>query len=265
MIDLGLNQYKIKEIKYEVKEGKTVIFKLNNFNLEDVEIVEKERVCCDKSCTCHTTKTVYDGNVEDKTYATDRQIIDEHIEAENKKIKSRFDALALDKSKELINKIKDVPYKVMEKVGTLYTFDDGAAQYETEEDPYIANDERERKKQKTILDAEKNEEEEVKFSLKDLDKYGPKKHLDDYEPISCLRSEKGMQEALESSRKKEWKEDVIAKPSKPTPTGNALVPIDFSVKEEQPKKPISLKERDEAGLKSIINAFKEGDKEENKE
>ena len=40
MIDLGLNQYRVKEIRYEVKEGKTVIFKLNNFNLEDVEIEE---------------------------------------------------------------------------------------------------------------------------------------------------------------------------------------------------------------------------------
>jgi hypothetical protein len=40
MIDLGLNQYKVKEIRYEVKEGKTVIFKLHNFNLEDVEIEE---------------------------------------------------------------------------------------------------------------------------------------------------------------------------------------------------------------------------------
>lgn len=42
MIDLGLNQYKVKEIKYEVKEGKFVIFKLRNFNLEDVEIVEEK-------------------------------------------------------------------------------------------------------------------------------------------------------------------------------------------------------------------------------
>ena len=42
MIDLGLNQYKITEIKYELKEGKTVIFKLRDFNLEDVEIVEEE-------------------------------------------------------------------------------------------------------------------------------------------------------------------------------------------------------------------------------
>ncbi len=158
MIDLGLNQYKIKEIKYEVKEGKTVIFKFNNFNLEDVEIIEKERVCCDKSCACHTTKTVYDGNVADKICATDKQIIDEHVETDNKKIKSRFDDLALDKSKELINKIKDVPYKVMEKVGTLYTFDDGAAQYETEEDPYVTNDERETKKQKKTLDASKKGE-----------------------------------------------------------------------------------------------------------
>ena len=42
MVDLGLNQYKIKEIKYEVKEGKTVVFKLHNFNLEDVEIINEE-------------------------------------------------------------------------------------------------------------------------------------------------------------------------------------------------------------------------------
>ena len=42
MIDLGLNQYKITEIKYELKEGKIVIFKLHNFNLEDVEIIEEE-------------------------------------------------------------------------------------------------------------------------------------------------------------------------------------------------------------------------------
>ena len=42
MIDLGLNQYKITEIKYELKKGKTVIFKLRDFNLEDVEIIEEE-------------------------------------------------------------------------------------------------------------------------------------------------------------------------------------------------------------------------------
>ena len=117
MIDLGLNQYKVKEIKYEVKEGKTVIFKLNNFNLEDVEIEEE---------------------------------------------------------------IKE------------------------------------------------EKEEEPKFSVKDLDKYGPAKHLDDYKPISCFKDDKGMQKTLESSRKKEWKEDVITKPSKPTPTGNALIKEDCS-------------------------------------
>ena len=113
MIDLGLNQYKVKEIRYEVKEGKTVIFKLNNFNLEDIEIEEEK-------------------------------------------------------------------------------------------------------------------EEEPKFSVKDLEKYGPAKHLDDYKPISCFKDDKGMQKTLESSRKKEWKEDVITKPSKPTPTGNALIKEDCS-------------------------------------
>lgn len=42
MIDLGLNQYKIEEIKYKVNEGKTVIFKLDNSNLVDVEVIEEE-------------------------------------------------------------------------------------------------------------------------------------------------------------------------------------------------------------------------------
>ena len=42
MIDLGLNQNKIKEIKYELKEGKSIIFKLNDFELEDVEIINEE-------------------------------------------------------------------------------------------------------------------------------------------------------------------------------------------------------------------------------
>lgn len=242
MIDLGLNQYKVKEIRYEVKEGKTVIFKLNNFNLEDVEIEGDKKECCNKSCTCQT-KTVYDGNVADSIRAIDRQIIDEHIEAENKKIKSRFDALALDKSKELINKTKDIPYKVMENVGTLYTFNDGEGKFETKQDPYVANDERETAKQgiinrsrgKTIEDlrqelkeAYEKERKESNFSIKDLNKFGPAKHLNDYEPISCLKEEKGMQETLESSRKKEWKEDVITKPSKPTPTGNALIKEDCS-------------------------------------
>ena len=271
MIDLSLNKYKIKEIKYEVKEGKTVIFKFRNFDIEDVdvvlddvEVVEDNNKCCNKKCNCHTTKTVYDGNAVDKIYATDKQIIDEHIEAENKKIKHRFDALALDKSRELMNKIKDVPYKVIEKVGTLYTFDDGVAKYETEEDQYITNDERETKKQKKACGVI-TEESEAKFSVKDLDKYGPAKHLDDYEPFSCLKGEKGMQEALESSRKKEWKEDVMAKPSKPTPTGNAIVPIDYSEKEENPTVPTSLKEKDEAKLKPIFDTFKDGDKEDKKE
>ena len=271
MIDLGLNKYKIKEIKYEVKEGKTVIFKFRNFNLEDVdvvlddvEIVEDEKKCCNKKCNCNTTKVVLDeaiiyptkSNVEDKVSGL--------LDTNAKKIKDKFDALALDKSRELMNKIKDVPYKVIEKVGTLYTFDDGVAKYETKEDPYVTNDERETKKQKNSCNT-KTEESEAKFSVKDLDKYGPAKHLDDYEPFSCLKGEKGMQEALESSRKKEWKEDVMTKPSSPTPTGNAIVPIDYSEKEENTTVPTSLKEKDEAKLKPIFDAFKDGDKEDKKE
>ena len=135
MIDLNLDQNKIQEIRYTLKDGKSAIFKLCDSVLEDVEIIKGEKECCNKSCTC-------------KTY-----VVDEETEKENK------------------------------------------------------------------CD---------KFSLEHLDKYGPKKHLDDYEPFSCLKSEKGMQEALDASRKKEWKEDVMTRPSKPTETGNALVPVDYT-------------------------------------
>ena len=50
MMELGLNQSKIKEIKYEVKKGKTVVFKLNDSGLEDVEIIcaEESAVKADK-------------------------------------------------------------------------------------------------------------------------------------------------------------------------------------------------------------------------
>lgn len=173
MIDLGLNQHKIKEIKYEVKEGKTVIFKFNNFNLEDVEIVEKERVRYD------TTKSICDGIIEDKKYEIAKDIVKEHQENKEK----------------------------------------------TEED--------------------KSE----KFSLECLDKYGPKKHIDDYEPISCLRSEKGMQETLESSRRKKWKEDVINNPSKGTPTGNALIKTDNN--SDAPLKPNETKKAQSATIGEI--------------
>ena len=113
MIDLGLNQYKIKEIKYEVKEGKTVVFKLNNFNLEDVT-----------------------------------------IETNDKKIEQSED----------------------------YKSDD------------------------------KKQDDE--FSLDNLDNYGPAKHLDDYKPATIFKEEKGMQETLEASRYKNWKESFKENPPK---------------------------------------------------
>ncbi len=123
MIDLGLNQYKITEIKYELKEGKTVIFKLRDFNLEDVEIVD-----------------------------------------ENKK-------------EEVDNK-------------------------------------------KNVTDEKKE------FNLNEIMQTTKPKQLHDYEPISSLKNEKGMQETLEAARHKQWKEDVRNKPSKCTPTGNTLFPTE---------------------------------------
>ena len=121
MIDLGLNQYKIKEIKYEVKEGKTVVFKLRNFNLEDIEIIENE------------------------------------------------------------------------------------------------------------INNEEGKEESKEFNLNEIMQSTKPKQLHDYEPVSCLRNENGMQETLEASRHKQWKEDIKNSPKKPSQTGNALFPNENTV------------------------------------
>jgi len=129
MIDLGLDQSKIREIKYEVEEGKIIVFKLNNSVLEDVEIIEEE--------------------IKEET---------------------------------------------------------------TQEEPVD----------------EQKEEEKKEFNLNEIMLTTKPKQLNDYEPFSCLKNEKGMQETLEASRHKQWKEDVINNPSKPTETGNALIKEDKS-------------------------------------
>ena len=159
MIDLGLNQYNVKEIRYEVKEGKTVIFKLHNFNLEDVEIIEEPKQ--EKPC-CETSVSILDSGV-----LVPKQESDE-------------------------NKVKPVGEMDVKELGK------AVIEYLKEKNP---------------------KEGEHPLSRK-------VKELHDYEPTSCLEKEKGMQETLEASRKKEWYEDVKNNPSKPTETGNALVPKD---------------------------------------
>jgi len=50
------------------------------------------------------------------------------------------------------------------------------------------------------------------FCLNDvevIDKLQKPKELHEYEPTSCLRTEEGMQETLNASRKKEWKEGFL--------------------------------------------------------
>lgn len=167
MIDLGLNQYKIQEIKYEVKEGKTVIFKLHNFNLEDVEIIEKAR-------------TAFDGNLIDKQYA------DNELDG-------------------LDSEIED--------------------------------------------NSEAKSDEKEEFNLKKFMSETKAKELHDYEPFSCLKNENGMQETLDVSREKKWKDDVRKNPSKPTPTGNALIKIDNN--SDAPSKPNETKLAQKATIGEI--------------
>lgn len=197
MIDLGLNQYKIQEIKYEVKEGKTVIFKLHNFNLEDVEIVEtakQEKKHVDEEPDYQPFSTAEDykkpvGKMKveelkeaikrkcDKQYEIDKTIIDEHEAVKEKKISDNFNKLSkvdVERCKELINALDGIPYKVMEKIGELRTNGNGEGLFVTEPDPYVVNDERELPKQKkpsTLTEDEKttleaSKEKEWKDSMK---------------------------------------------------------------------------------------------------
>jgi len=138
MIDLGLNQNKIKEIKYEVKEGKTVIFKLQNSNLEDVEIV----------------------------------------------IKSPYSCMTDDEKQEYIEKLRRT---------------------ETAKTAESVEDE-------NVVDTTNSGKKEI--DLKKLMSETKAKELHDYEPVSCLKGENGMEETLEASRKKEWK--INYKPKLPS-------------------------------------------------
>lgn len=161
MIDLGLNQYKIKEIKYEIKEGKTVIFKFNNYNLEDVEVIEEknEKEHANEKLANFKKLVTADGET------INRQIINEHLDNEEKRQKRQADLINYDKCKNLIDKTKDIPYKAIEKIGSMNIFhkDKGGndVEFYPEPDPYVVNDERELPKQKkpgklnTDVDTEK--------------------------------------------------------------------------------------------------------------
>ena len=161
MIDLGLNQYKIKEIKYEIKEGKTVIFKFNNYNLEDVEVIEEKN---EKSCTDEKLDD-FKKMLNADAPSTDRQMINEYLSVEEKRQKKQSELIDYDKCKNLIDKTKDIPYKAIEKIGSMNIFpkDKGGndVEFYPEPDPYVVNDERELPRQKkpgklnTDVDTEK--------------------------------------------------------------------------------------------------------------
>lgn len=204
MIDLGLNQYKISEIKYEVKEGKTVIFKLRNFNLEDVEIVETstdieytdpQKECkCEKKCSCN-----------DKTYEIDKKIIDEHIEEEeNKKAKKieRLSNVDRERCKELMKALDAIPYKILGKIGELRTGTNGEGIFLTEPDPYVINDERELSK--------------VAKGLEEMrKKYNCDTEKEELKEICKLNEDE--KATLTAAKDKEWKESVKTDKIRPNP------------------------------------------------
>ena len=220
MIDLGLNQYKIQEIKYEVKEGKTVIFKLHNFNLEDVEIVEtaeQAKKHVDEEPDYHPFSTAEDYKkpvgkmkVEELKEAIKRKCdkqIDEHEAVKEKNVNDNFNKFSkvdVERCKELINALDGIPYKVMEKIGELRTNGNGEGLFVTEPDPYVVNDERELPKVAKGLEEMRKKYEENPYQTK----------ANEYKTTVKLTEDE--KSTLEASKEKEWKDsmknEIITKP-----------------------------------------------------
>jgi len=172
MIDLKLPEYRIKEFKYQLKEGKTAIIKLFGGTLDDIEIIEEQIEEPDyhpfseaddyKKPVGMMSKEELSEAVErckckkcnrDKQYEIDRTIVDEHVAVEEKKVSDNFNKLSkvnAARCKEIMTALDGVPYKIMEKIGELRTNNSGEGVFVTEPDPYVINDERELPKQKKM-------------------------------------------------------------------------------------------------------------------
>lgn len=249
MVDLGLNQYKIEEIKYRVKENKIVTFKLHNFNLADVTVEEvdapKEAI---EEPDYHPFSTAEDYKkpvgemkveeltkaVKNKQYKIDKTIIDEHNAVEEKKISDNFNKLSkvdVERCKELINALDGIPYKIIEKIGELRTNGNGEGMFITEPDPYVVNDERELPK--------------VAKGLEEMRKK--------YNDVPCQNKlSEDEKTTLEASKEKEWKNsmknDIITNP--------IIVTVDLDKK----YKDMSTGEKREISKKLIEKDAKEDSK-----
>ena len=145
MIDLKLPEYRIKEFKYQLKEGKTAIIKLFGGVLDDIEIIEEP-----------INKSPFVEEMSNKEVLTDSV---KNCKKE-KKVNNSFNKLSkvnAYRCKELMAALDGVPYKVMEKMGELITNGNGEGVFVTEPDPYIVNDERELPKQKKMSILTENE------------------------------------------------------------------------------------------------------------
>ena len=80
MIDLRLNESQVQEIKYEIKGSKTVVFKLQNSELIDVEIIEE-------SVRPETKKEFEDRKTREMIDASKNMFDSYRENAQNKKIK----------------------------------------------------------------------------------------------------------------------------------------------------------------------------------
>ena len=226
MIDLGLNQYKVKEIRYEVKEGKTVIFKLNNFNLEDVEIEE-------------TTIN------EEKTETLE--------EFEKRKTREMIDA-----SKNLFNFTKEKREQKQEFKEELKDFLSQDYDFSKREtisqrakrliDDVIEED------TKVLKERQKDRDQDIYHRLEPNDKFSEIKKVSE-----------AYDAADEDFINEELKKNKKVGTMKVDRKTDKIVSFEPVEEKEQSKNATSLKEKDTVRLKPIFDAFKEGDKEEKKE
>ena len=184
-MELPINKYYIEEIKYRLNDKKDVIFKMHNFMLEDVEVIEKKELAKHENASTEKPK---DTVADEKTSLLDRfekqrkkmkyiiNEMDSEITKEKKPIAVKKDSVLehfedkKERYDQIVKAVDKMPYKVYDKIGSASFFEAAKGkpgmEFFPEPDKYVTDDERELpkviqglKKLKEKHEAEKKETE----------------------------------------------------------------------------------------------------------
>ena len=265
MIDLGLNQNKIKEIKYEIKEGKTVIFKLDNSNLEDVEIIEEEIKTKDETIEEENPieEESKDFNLNEIMRTTKpKQLHDYKPVSCLRNEKGMQETLEAARHKQWKEDVKTKPQKPSQTGNALFPTENIVdlkdKKFMSKPSCATANE------ITTFLKNQKNADlkEDIKYKdkiekklAKDL--INSKKIIDDYTAKMSAVEKERFSNRIQDKYFKLDPNDEFSKIK-------SLNDLNYSsLSSDEPEvRPMSLKEKDDAKLKPIIDAFKETEENE---